>query len=210
MDEAVHCPECGRGLAGDAPLGLCPGCLMKMALTQPSADQVATTDGGPDVPIPEPGSESSRDLPNESPPAWAVARNDRIPPWSGAHAGSNTSTYDAAEPVADETATYAARCDPDPAPPGPPSGDGHAPPGYEILEELGRGGMGVVYRARQAGLGRLVALKMIQGEAQARPAQLERFRIEAEAVARLRHPNVVQIFEVGDAAGRPYFSRELL
>jgi eukaryotic-like serine/threonine-protein kinase len=82
--------------------------------------------------------------------------------------------------------------------------------GYEILAELGYGGMGVVYKARQQRLNRLVALKRIRAGSLARPADIARFRIEAEAVARLGHPNIIQIFDVGEAGGLPFVALELL
>jgi tetratricopeptide (TPR) repeat protein len=80
--------------------------------------------------------------------------------------------------------------------------------GYEIQGELGRGGMGVVYLARQMRLDRLVALKMIRAGAHAGPQERQRFRAEAEAVARLQHPNVVGVFEAGEADGCPYLALE--
>jgi serine/threonine-protein kinase len=81
-------------------------------------------------------------------------------------------------------------------------------PGYEVESLLGRGGMGVVFRARHLRLGRVVALKMTLGGAYAGPDELERFQREAEVVARLRHPHIVQIYDIGDSEGRPYFTME--
>jgi tRNA A-37 threonylcarbamoyl transferase component Bud32 len=83
-----------------------------------------------------------------------------------------------------------------------------APAGYEIQEELGRGGMGVVYKARQAKLNRVVALKMIRSGEFADPAERSRFESEAQAIARLSHPNIIQIYEVGEVNGRPFLALE--
>jgi serine/threonine protein kinase len=82
--------------------------------------------------------------------------------------------------------------------------------GYELLDELGRGGMGVVYRARHIKLNRIVALKMVLSGGHASSEELARFRLEAEAVAQLKHPNIVQIFDVGESFGKPYFSLEFV
>src|SRR5205823_4189632 len=81
-------------------------------------------------------------------------------------------------------------------------------PGYEILEVLGRGGMGIVYKARQIKANRLVALKMILSGSHAGEAEHARFRTEVEAIARLQHPHIVQVYEVGESEGRPFFSLE--
>ena len=87
-------------------------------------------------------------------------------------------------------------------------------PGYEVLEELGRGGMGVVYKARQIRANRIVALKMVLTGSQATALDLARFRAEAQALGRLQHPGIVQVYEVGDwhpegsSTALPYFSLE--
>jgi serine/threonine protein kinase/tetratricopeptide (TPR) repeat protein len=86
--------------------------------------------------------------------------------------------------------------------------EGPTVPGYHVLGVLGRGGMGVVYKALQTKLGRVVALKMILHAEHAGDQERQRFQGEAEAVARLQRPNIVQIFEVGEQRGLPYFALE--
>jgi serine/threonine protein kinase len=81
-------------------------------------------------------------------------------------------------------------------------------PGYEVLGELGRGGMGVVYKARHIGLNRVCALKMILHAGHAGEDALQRFRTEAQAIARLGHPNIVEVYDLGTHDGLPFFSLE--
>jgi len=122
----------------------------------------------------------------------------------------------AAGPVAEQpTRSYALRPGSAPTPAAAVSETTHAEQGwriagYEILDTLGKGGMGVVYKARQLNLKRIVALKMIRGNGIIPDEDRVRFQREAEAVARLQHPNIVQIYEVGEAEGQPYLSLEYI
>jgi tetratricopeptide (TPR) repeat protein len=88
------------------------------------------------------------------------------------------------------------------------TGDSAVIPGYTVTGELGRGGMGVVYHARQAGLNRPVALKMLLGDGPGGEAELIRFIAEAEAVAAVKHPHVVQVYGYGENGGRPFMALE--
>ncbi|HZY88040.1 MAG TPA: serine/threonine-protein kinase, partial [Gemmataceae bacterium] len=109
---------------------------------------------------------------------------------------------------------------PDSEAPTPPASDGSQPapypavlpqvPGYRVEAVLGHGGMGVVYKAWHLRLNRAVALKMLLAGPSARPNEQERFLREAQAVAALHHPNIVQVYDVGDVDGRPYFTMELV
>ena len=204
--KAITCPVCGDTTLVDAELTEPPvfvfggesrtgGQDATQALAVPqvavsSPDHAATREFKPAVP---PASDSSNsptsDTPDPSFSSLVVLLPESSPP--SVHGNSASSVVPFGRP---DTVEFT-----------PP-----LVPGYEILHELGRGGMGVVYKARQVSLNRLVALKMILSGAHAGPTERERFKREAEAVAALQHSHIVQIFEVGEANGHLYLALEFV
>jgi serine/threonine protein kinase len=178
------------------------------------ADQQEAEAGGPRAPVtraepPEPGrrGETQRQMVLEARPALVDAgTRDQAPSLAGpSWQPGPASVPDATQRSGDGESRGAVR----------PWLDAVAPPermpqvpGYEVLGCLGSGGMGVVYKARHTDLGRVVALKCIRPDGYATARELGRFRREAEAIARLQHPNIVHVYDVGAHDGLPYFSLE--
>jgi tetratricopeptide (TPR) repeat protein/tRNA A-37 threonylcarbamoyl transferase component Bud32 len=182
------CPECQVRLdrLTDSRTGLAG------YLSVPEAGTNQAVRGGPDQTT---ARARRRDSSGSLPQTEADAENGPIPPPEDL--GSTRSFH--FDPGSRESFIVAA-----------PSATSPAIPGYQVEAELGHGGMGVVYRARHLGLKRRVALKMIRDGGIARPDQRERFLREAQIVAHLRHPNIVQIFDIGESAGLLYVALELL
>jgi eukaryotic-like serine/threonine-protein kinase len=190
---SFFCPHCARGLRIKDELAgkriRCPACL------QVSPVPAARSAGA------EAGEQAT--VPPLVVPEIAVTTDDLpVGRQAASSNGTGQATVPPRRPTSDDPLATKAREDARSAAPGVRI------PGYEILGELGRGGMGVVYKARQVGLGRVVALKMILTGGHAGAAERERFRTEAQAIARLQHPNIVQVHDVGEHEGNPFFSLE--
>jgi tRNA A-37 threonylcarbamoyl transferase component Bud32 len=136
------------------------------------------------------------------PDATRVDAVDNTTPEPGAHAVPTAPDGACVVFSADQQATVT---QPPPAAAGPATSLGTFGR-YELLQELAAGGMGVVYKARDTTLGRIVALKMIRNGTLARPEEVQRFRREAKAAANLRHPHIIDIYEVGQQNGQHYFT----
>ncbi len=186
---AIACPNCRTSLEfAEADAGKqvrCPACEQPVTVPRPAAPVGGRSSATTALP---PAGASGE--PVELPEAL-----ETVPPGSVSGAALSSAETATVSPSLAGTAAPTA-----------PKGD--SVPGYELLGELGRGGMGVVYRARQVGLNRLCALKMILAGEHAGEDDLARFRREAKAIARLQHSNIVAVYEVGQHDGKPFFSLE--
>ncbi len=186
MTEIRHCPQCGAELPPDAPEGVCPKCVLGLGFAS-SQDSSSGADPQGSAAKSEPIHESETVAPTSEQGGEGGGSGvapDAGPAGTGAYRGPFTA------PTPEELAKHF--------------------PHLEIIELLGQGGMGAVYKAREPDLDRLVAVKILPPEAARDPAFAERFHREARALAKLNHPNIVAVYGIGQAEGLYYFIMEFV
>jgi serine/threonine protein kinase len=210
------CSRCSKAIKSKKPLRVgttvvrCPHCG-KQSVVEPFGGKTPSS-SSPERPVPDPPSHPDASPPPRPEPARHVSSRPAAPPatyraWGGPDPGGD-STFD---PLAGPEVGPSRLLRPSTPRTTPSACQAPGLPivaGYALLNELGRGGMGVVYKAKHEKLKRLVALKMVSISPQDDPQELSQFQAEAEAVARLHHPNIVQIYEVGEQDGSPYLALE--